>query len=83
MLSNRSQIWKLKLPDLTNSQANHLAESFHFSGGQIDNIIRKKEINELLYGETISFEQLIEYCQEENLQRRPQTIGFKTLTTIL
>lgn len=82
-LLNRSQIWKLKLPDLTNSQANHLAECFHFSGGQIDNIICKKEINELLYGETISFEQIIEYCQEENLQRRPQTIGFKTLTTIL
>lgn len=82
-LFNRAKIWQLKLPDLSDNAVNELAECFHFSGGQIDNIIRKKEINELLYGETISFDQIIEYCQEENLQRRPQTIGFKTLTTIL
>ena len=82
-LFNRAKIWQLKLPDLSDNEANELAECFHFSGGQIDNIIRKKEINELLYGETISFDQIIEYCQEESLQKRQHTIGFKTLTTIL
>jgi AAA+ superfamily predicted ATPase len=81
--SNRAKIWQLKLPDLTNSQAYQLAESFHFSGGQIDNIIRKKEINELLYGDAVSFNQIIEYCQEESLLKRHHTIGFKTLTTSL
>lgn len=78
-IKNRATIWQLKLPDITDNQANQLAESFHFSGGQIDNIIRKKEINELLFGDAISFDQIVEYCQEESLQKRPQTIGFKTL----
>lgn len=80
---NRAKIWQLKLPDITDNQANELAECFHFSGGQIDNIIRKKEIEELLYGVSVSFDQIIEYCQEESLLKRNHTIGFKTLTASL
>lgn len=76
-LMNRAKIWQLKLPELANTEANQLAEAFHFSGGQIDNIIRKKEINELLHGNTTTFEQIISFCQEETFQTNFNKIGFK------
>jgi SpoVK/Ycf46/Vps4 family AAA+-type ATPase len=77
--SNRANIWKLKLPHLTNKQANQLAQSFVFSGGQIDNIFRKKEIVELLYGESVDFETILGFCKEETLQQTVNSIGFRTI----
>lgn len=77
--SNRANIWKLKLPHLTNKQANQLAQSFVFSGGQIDNIFRKKEIVELLYGESVDFETILRFCKEETLQQTVNSIGFRTI----
>lgn len=74
----RSQIWKLRLPELAQSEANYLADAFDFSGGQIDNIIRKKEINEVLHGATICFDQIISFCKEEILNHKLTAIGFKT-----
>lgn len=82
-LMNRAKIWQLKLPELANTEANQLAEGFHFSGGQIDNIIRKKEINELLHGNTTTFEQIISFCQEETFQTNINKIGFKQTTQLL
>lgn len=77
--SNRANIWKLKLPHLTNKQANQLAQSFAFSGGQIDNIFRKKEIAELLYGESVDFDTILRFCKEETLQQTVNSIGFRTI----
>jgi AAA+ superfamily predicted ATPase len=77
--SNRANIWKLKLPHLTNKQANQLAHSFVFSGGQIDNIFRKKEIAELLYGESVDFDAILRFCKEETLQQTVNSIGFRTI----
>ena len=77
--SNRAKIWKLKLPHLTNKQANQLAQSFAFSGGQIDNIYRKKEIALLLYGESVDFDTILRFCKEETLQQTVNSIGFRTI----
>lgn len=41
-------IWKDKMPSLNDSDAGTLAENFDFSGGEIDNIIRKATMNEIL-----------------------------------
>lgn len=73
----RSKIWKMRLPELAESEANYLADSFDFSGGQIDNIIRKKEITEVLQGVTICFDQIVSFCKEEILNHKFQSIGFK------
>lgn len=77
--SNRANIWKLKLPHLTNKQANQLAQSFVFSGGQIDNIFRKKEIAELIHGESVDFDSILRFCKEETLQQTVNSIGFRTI----
>ena len=42
-------IWKDKMPSLNDSDAGTLAENFDFSGGgEIDNVILKATMNEIL-----------------------------------
>jgi hypothetical protein len=74
--AERAEIWKLKLPSLSMEDCNFLAEKFIFSGGQIDNIIRKSEINEIIHGEEVSLENLLVFCSEENLTEKHVEIGF-------
>ena len=75
-VSIRARIWKSKLPFLTLQDCNLLAEKFNFSGGQIDNILRKKEIHEIIYGETVNLSQLVNFCSEETLTQNREKIGF-------
>lgn len=79
-VSAKSQIWKSKLPHLSNDDCELLASQFDFSGGQIDNIVRKNEINEIIYGNKVDIKMLLEYCREETLSRQfsRTQIGFKT-----
>lgn len=78
-LSIRAEIWKLKLPSLSIEDCNFLAEKFNFSGGQIDNIIRKSEINEIIHGEKVSLENLVVFCSQETLSQNHNEIGFNKL----
>lgn len=76
---NSARIWRDKLPFLTKKQANELAVSYSFSGGEIENITRKVEIQEVLFGKKITFEQVLNFCNEErwNDNRVGKMIGFK------
>ncbi|WP_268222970.1 ATP-binding protein [Sinomicrobium oceani] len=75
-ISIRKKIWKSKLPYLRDTECTLLADQFDFSGGQIDNILRKKEIHEIIYGEGVSFDNLFLFCSEENLRSENSKIGF-------
>lgn len=75
----RAEIWKLKLPSLSLEDCHVLAERFNFSGGQIDNIFRKSEINEIIYGEKVALENLLVFCAEETLTHQRNEIGFGKL----
>lgn len=83
-IAAKSQIWKSKMPYLSKEECELLASKFDFSGGQIDNIVRKNEINEILYGKKIDVTELVEYCKEEilNTKRSLKPVGFKTNTRI-
>ena len=72
----RAQIWQLKFPALSIKECTILAEKFNFSGGQIDNIARKKEIQEIIHGEEVSLEKIQMFCAEETLTGNRKTIGF-------
>jgi SpoVK/Ycf46/Vps4 family AAA+-type ATPase len=78
VVSAKIKIWKLKMPHLSNEDCEILATKFDFSGGQIDNIVRKNEINEILYGSTVDVNTLLEFCKEETLtnQFSKKSIGF-------
>jgi len=77
--SIRTEIWKTKLPSLSKEDCEFLAGEFNFSGGQIDNIIRKSEINEIIHGEAVSIENLLVFCSEETLVSQRASIGFRKL----
>jgi AAA+ superfamily predicted ATPase len=69
-------IWKSKLPDLLQADYNLLAQQFDLSGGQIDNIIRKIEIDEIINGKNLSLETVMQFCEEESFGEKKSVIGF-------
>ncbi len=75
---SRCQIWMNKLPTLQEQEARELAEKFDLSGGQIENIVRKCEIDHILHGEEPDLETLIRFCGEESISgtRTSNRIGF-------
>lgn len=75
--SIRAKIWKSKLSFLKIKDCNLLADKFDFSGGQIDNILRKIEIHEIIHGGKVSIENLMFFCSEETLGNNSMKIGFK------
>ncbi len=75
----KSQIWKSKMPHLSDEDCELLATAFDFSGGQIDNIVRKNEINEIIHGNKVDIKTLLEFCREETLSNQvaKAEIGFR------
>lgn len=74
----RSKIWKSKLPNLENSECDLLAINYDFSGGQIDNIVRKIEINEVLNENISTFDNIEEFCNQESYTKEETSkVGFK------
>ncbi len=74
----RKKIWKSKLPELPDQYIEKIAE-YNLSGGQIDNIVKKYLINQIIDGKEIEIEELLKYIKEE-LEFRDSTvkvIGFK------
>lgn len=78
-ITAKSQIWKSKMPHLSYEDCELLASQFDFSGGQIDNIVRKNEINEIIHGNKVNVKTLVEFCKEETLSNQfsKTPIGFK------
>ena len=74
--SLRQLIWKKKLPKLKTSDCQKLATQFDFSGGQIDNIVRKKVIYEITQGEPVNMNKLVAFCEEETFNHAKTRIGF-------
>ncbi|HBH09525.1 MAG TPA: hypothetical protein DDX40_09025 [Rikenellaceae bacterium] len=76
----KEQIWASMLPTLSEEDARELAYSFDFSGGQIENIVRKKEIKFIIDGVEAGLEEIRDYCREEMIEdaeRNRKKIGFR------
>ena len=75
----KTKIWMSMIPELTEEQARELAESYSFSGGQIENISRKKMIKTILDGTEPDFAEIRRYCGEELIEGKGgegRKIGF-------
>ena len=74
----RCHIWQSLLSGLSAEQSLMLAERYDFSGGQIENIARKRIIADILAdSDTLDFESVIESCNNEMLDKHRSTrIGF-------
>jgi hypothetical protein len=74
-ITTKALIWSEKINSLSDEEALILAGKYDFSGGQIENVVRKKEIHEILNGDDFNFSLLIEFCEEELLVKQNK-IGF-------
>jgi SpoVK/Ycf46/Vps4 family AAA+-type ATPase len=74
--ANRLNIWRSLMPELDPSGAKTLAEGFDFSGGQIENVVRRSGIDFALTGRETPLDTLIAYCREEQYTKPEVRIGF-------
>ena len=73
----KKAIWKSKLSWLTDEACGQLAAKFDLSGGEIDNIVRKSMMEEVLSGNRPDVEMLEAWCKGEKLTRKGgNAIGF-------
>ena len=73
----KARIWRSKLKRISETDGMHLANRFDFSGAQIDNVIRKCEMEEVITGKAVTLEELMEFCQAEKIsERRNVRIGY-------
>ena len=66
-LDAKRQIWKSMIPGMSDQDALSLASEFDLSGGQIENIARKRTVELILSGEEPTLEKLREYCVSETI----------------
>lgn len=76
VLEARRSIWLSKMPTLAEDDAQALATSFCFSGGEIDNIVRKATIMEVLDDKPPQLQELKRLCREEKIHNEARRIGF-------
>ncbi len=76
--TERQKIWLEKMPWVEAEVAAELAQKFDFSGGEIDNIVRKSITEEVLSGEKPSYEKLTSFCESERISNKRQVckLGF-------
>ncbi len=72
----RARMWKDKLPCLADDEAACLAAKFDLSGGEIDNIVRKVTIEEVLGGGVATLERIVELCGGERIRKGTARVGF-------
>lgn len=72
----KEKIWKSKLDWLNDETISKVAQTYDLSGGQIDNIVRKITMDEVLTGNKPDFEELNALCKSEKINNTERRIGF-------
>ncbi|MBP5706625.1 MAG: ATP-binding protein, partial [Spirochaetales bacterium] len=72
----KKKIWKSKLDWLDDTALETFAKDYDFSGGQIDNIVRKVTMDEVITGIRANYEDIIKLCKNEKLGSQKTAIGF-------
>jgi SpoVK/Ycf46/Vps4 family AAA+-type ATPase len=65
----RVNLWKDRLPNLTDEQVLYLAHRHNLAGGSIDNVCRKIVLTQLVYETSPDLQQIDQFCFEEFLDR--------------
>jgi len=63
----KRKIWQNKLSWLDSNFVGKLSNDFSFSGGEIDNIVRKVTIQEVLTGKRPESNEIYEFCKNEKV----------------
>jgi SpoVK/Ycf46/Vps4 family AAA+-type ATPase len=77
-MESRKGIWNALLPDLPETDAAERSAQFELSGGQIENIARKVEVDAIINGGDWCMDRLVQYCKDESLNgfNTSKRIGF-------
>lgn len=76
-LEAKQSIWHSKLVWLAEEQCLKLAAEYDFSGGEIDNIVRKVVMDEVISGNRPDFSFVIDQCKNEKLlSSKHAKVGF-------
>ncbi len=76
----KAKIWSSMLNDICESEAKRLASKFDFSGGQIENVARKRTVDHILNGRLAGIEEIEKYCMSEILDDNKKCrsiVGFR------
>ena len=75
----KQSIWKSKLEWLPDDDCRALSTKFDFSGGEIDNIVRKVVMEEVLHGTRPTLAEIEELCRHEKIGNGSNggSIGFQ------
>jgi len=66
-LESRIGIWNSLLPGLADKSVRELSSRYNLSGGQIENIARKTEVDDIINGSGLPMETLVDYCNAETV----------------
>jgi hypothetical protein len=73
----KAKIWNEKLNILSQKECEILSKKYDFTGGQINNIVRKSEIAQIINGKELNITKVDEFCSEEVLYKNNTTkIGY-------
>jgi len=76
-LESRVGIWNALLPALPDETARELSLRFELTGGQIENIARKTEVDDIIHGNSLSMDTLVKYCKAETVKENAnKRVGF-------
>ena len=74
----KAKIWKSMVDELSDDEATRLASDYGFTGGQIENISRKLDVDYILSGRTPDMEKILSLCNAESIHKTTASkrIGF-------
>jgi AAA+ superfamily predicted ATPase len=74
----KQKIWQSKMDWLSEADVIQLAANYSFSGGEIDNVVRKATMEEVINGVKPNMQQLISFCDTEKFASKAGTkrLGF-------
>ena len=72
----RSKIWKSMMPGLADEDYVELGRRYNFSGGQIENVVRKSTVDYILTGNNPTMEYVCKFSEEEMFKSKVKKVGF-------
>lgn len=73
----RYKIWKSKMPDYDDRLLREISVCYDFSGGEIDNVVRKILLERIIRPESHIREMLLRLCTGERIEQYAVSIGFQ------
>ena len=71
----RAMIWKTMVEGLDDEEYRILARKYPFSGGQIENVVRKSAVDYILSGNKPAVDTISKFCDEENFKSKVRKGG--------